>query len=160
MIPREAEGVSRCQPGRVDVGIVSGLVAGTVEGGGELPFVARAGMAAMPGQMFLVKREDNLELEPNPALHRKADLFREFAKRRAALFENSPPYLHLLFEFRIVWGNAETVRRFGQENRIAFLRLEAGEHLARQDDPGRIADRGELKLVHGSVSGVITKVIT
>ena len=65
---------------------------------------------------------------------------RQFPKRIAPLLHHPFCRIHLGFKFRVIGGDAEAVRRFGDKNGIAASDFEFGKRFLRQNDAEGIAE--------------------
>ena len=110
-----------------------------------------AGLTAVLGQLLVMNGERDLEFDPERRCHRgRVRLLREFTQNGATLLHDLAGSRHLRFELGVVGGQSVAVGSFGQVDRVALVELQAGQDFLGEDDPGRVANGGELEFDHGS----------
>src|SRR5258708_6302028 len=77
--------------------------------------------------------------------------FRKLTQNVAMLLHDPPCKLHLPLEIRIIRGDSEAIRRFGQIDRVALLDAQLAQRLLREQKPSRVTNLGDLERQHGDL---------
>ncbi len=109
MILGDAEGICRSEVIYIRTAVVE-LVLGAIEGGIEKALVAKAGLAAMLGQLLFMQRKDDSLEQPSRLFH----LFRKLPKEVSTLTHDRAGDIHLFFEFGIIRGKTYPADGFGK----------------------------------------------
>jgi hypothetical protein len=152
MVAGDPECVSGGKRGRVRLA-VGRQVLRPRHGALEQPLVAHALAAAMLGQLLGMSRDRHIERDPHPvAIGQERLLFREFAKRAFAPRHHVARGGHLGFEVGLAHRQLDPVRSLADGQCLADRGVEMRQQIARQDQPGRVADPGDFQLrVHTNV---------
>ena len=154
MVARQTESVCRGESAQVILAIFP-FVARARKRAFERGPIANPGWTAMLRELTIMDRSGHRRVKPDgfePDGHGK--LLCEFAQDIAIFAHYAFRHFHFLREGRIGGGQPNAIRRFGDIKLIPRPNAQTGEHLLGQDNPGGIADFGDLeRLVH---TGVIT----
>lgn len=157
VIARDPESIGRRQYDMIVFAIFP-AVSGPGQCRLEPTHVAHTAAAAMLRKLPVVDRQRNRFSHPcgfEPNGHTgPADLLGQRAKHVTIPPHNALGSFHLRCKIRIGRGDANAVRRLRDIERIAHTGAQAREQFLRQDNPGGVADLGDLE---GSVH---TRVIT
>ena len=88
----------------------------------------------------------------NPCGQSSARLFiGQLAQLWLAFFHNPAPQAHLFFKFRIVCGDAQAVRRFGDIKTVTLFKPHLRQQVFGKDSLRRITNLRQFEYVHDAI---------